>query len=202
MTAFWKTAGGWLHPWPSPHSVRLGSTWPDSEAWSQKYHPITFNQNVHKDALHLSSQEEATSEDADADEVDGADPEKEDKVLDATAQHSQPQPHLRKLLSSHSLKNDMTWKTMQNHYTFSMHFFSTENLASSCLINVVVQQTIIKLFQICCNYWVYSSAHAALDPQNWQPIRNHTFQKLINTKTGTAMRIHICQCCFILNSVC
>ena len=63
---------------------------------------------MHKDALHLSSQEEATGEDTDADEVDGADPEKEDKVLDATAQHSQPQPHLRKLLSSHSLKNDMT----------------------------------------------------------------------------------------------
>ena len=67
---------------------------------------MTFDQNVHEDGddFHLSSQEEAAGEDADPDEVDGADPEKEDEVLDATAQHSQPQPHLRKLLSSHSLK--------------------------------------------------------------------------------------------------
>ena len=55
--------------------------------------------------FHLSSQEEATGEDADPDEVDGAHPEKEDEILDATTQHCPSQPHLLlELLSSHSLK--------------------------------------------------------------------------------------------------
>ena len=54
--------------------------------------------------LHLSSQEKATSEDADSNKVDSAHPEEEDKVLDATAQHSPCQPPLLKLLSSHTLK--------------------------------------------------------------------------------------------------
>ena len=54
--------------------------------------------------LHLSSQEKAAGEDADSNKVDGAHPEKEDEVLDATAQHVPCQPHLLKLLSSHTLK--------------------------------------------------------------------------------------------------
>ena len=52
----------------------------------------------------LSSQEEPAGEDADPDEVDGAHPDQEEQVLDATSEHFPPRPRFLRTLASHNLK--------------------------------------------------------------------------------------------------